>query len=120
MAIVTSPSRRRGGEARYEVQPEHSAQVQALFTWVGVEGLSLGEVSRRLRDQAVPTPTGLACWDRATIRGILINPAYQGTAKYGKTRVAPRKTPCRPQRGAPLSPRAGQVALPTTAAEQET
>jgi site-specific DNA recombinase len=113
------PKHEAGGEARYEVVSEQSQHVQALFTWVGVEGLSLGEVARRLRQQAVPTPTGLACWDRATIRGILINPAYQGTAKYGKTRLLPRKNSRRPMRGAPLTPRSDKVALPTEAAEQE-
>jgi site-specific DNA recombinase len=113
------PKHEAGGEARYEVAPEQSAHVQAMFTWVGVEGLSLGDVARRLREQTVPTSTGLACWDRATIRGILINPAYQGQAKYGKTRLFPRKTPRRPLRGAPLTPRSDKVALPTEDAEQE-
>ncbi|MCI0642689.1 MAG: recombinase family protein [Gemmataceae bacterium] len=49
-----------GGEARYEVVPEYSQHVQALFTWVGIEGLSLGQAARRLRDQGVPTPTAHA------------------------------------------------------------
>lgn len=108
-----------GGEARYEVTPEQSQHVRAMFTWVGVEGLSLGDVARRLREQAVSTPTGRACWDRATIRGILINPAYQGTAMYGKTRLFPRKTPSRPMRGVPLTRRSDKIALPTEVAEQE-
>jgi site-specific DNA recombinase len=108
-----------GGEARYEVSPEESQRVQAMFTWVGVEGLSLGEVSRRLREQGVPTPKGLACWDRATIRGMLVNPAYQGTAKYGKTRLLPRNNERRVMRGAPLTPRSDKIAVPTTPAEQE-
>jgi site-specific DNA recombinase len=108
-----------GGEARYEVLPEESQHVQAMFTWVGVEGLSLSEVSRRLRQQGVPTPKGLACWDRATIRGLLVNPAYQGTAKYGKTRLLPRNNDRRAMRGAPLTPRSDMVAVPTTPAEQE-
>src|SRR5207302_9310818 len=37
-----------GGEARYEVLAEDSQRVQAMFTWVGIEGLSLGEVARRV------------------------------------------------------------------------
>src|SRR5439155_9523057 len=57
--------------------------------------------------------------DRATIRGILLNPAYQGTAKYGKTRLLPRKNERRPMRGAPLTPRSDKIALPTPAADQE-
>jgi site-specific DNA recombinase len=108
-----------GGEARYEVLADDSQRVQALFTWVGVEGLSLGDVSRRLREQGVPTPTGLARWDRATLRGILLNPAYQGTAKYGKTRLFPRKNEPRAMRGAAPTPHSAKIALATTAAEQE-
>ena len=33
------------GEARYEVLPTESEHVKAMFTWVGVEGLSLAGVS---------------------------------------------------------------------------
>ena len=113
------PKHEAGGDARYEVLTEESQHVQAMFTWVGLEGLSLGDVSRRLREQAVPTPTGRACWDRATIRGILVNPAYQGTAKYGKTRLFPRQNERRPMRGAPLTRRSDKVARKTPAAEQE-
>ena len=80
--------------------PEDSQRLQALFQWVGVEGLSLADVSRRLRQQGVLTPTGLKCWDRATLRGILLNPAYQGTAKYGKTRMNSDNYSC-PQRQLP-------------------
>src|SRR5262249_39637165 len=58
-----------GGEARYEIVPEQARVVQELFRWVAVEGLSLGEVVRRLAERAVPSPTGKARWDRATIRG---------------------------------------------------
>jgi site-specific DNA recombinase len=113
------PKHEAGGEARYEVLSAESQQVQAMFTWVGVEGLSLAEVSRRLRAQGVPTPTGLACWDRATLHGILRNPAYQGTAKYGKTRLLPRPNEPRSRRGAPRTPRSDKIAVRTTAAEQE-
>jgi site-specific DNA recombinase len=113
------PKHEAGGEARYEILPEESQHVRAMFTWVGVEGLSLADVSRRLREQGVPTPKGLARWDRATIRGILLNPAYQGTAKYGKTRLVPRKKERRAMRGAPLTPRSDKIALPTAPAEQE-
>src|SRR6185295_8960268 len=108
-----------GGEARFEVMPEQSAHVQAMFRWVGMEGLSLRAVARRLREQAVPTPTGLACWCGATVRGILVNSAYQGTALYGKTRLFPRKTPPRAKRGEPLTAYSSKIALPTERAEQE-
>jgi site-specific DNA recombinase len=113
------PKHETGGEARYEVLSKESQHVQAMFTWVGVEGLSLADVSHRLHEQGVPSPKGYARWERATIRGMLMNPAYQGTAKFGKTRIFPRKTAPRLMRGAPLTPRSDKMSLATTPAEQE-
>jgi len=107
------------GVARYEVVTEQAKRVEEMFTWVGVEGLSLGDVSRRLQQRAVPTVTGKTRWDRATIRGILTNPAYTGTAKFGKTRLFPRKNERRPKRGDPPTPRREKVARATTPDEQE-
>jgi site-specific DNA recombinase len=63
--------------------------------------------------------TGKARWDRATIRGLLTQPAYTGTARYGKTRLLPRKNERRPKRGDPAIPRREQVCQPTSLAEQE-
>jgi site-specific DNA recombinase len=108
------------GEARYDVVLEEARLVREMFTWVGMEGLSLGQVVRRLAERGVPTQSGKARWDRATIRGILINPSYVGTARYGKTRLFPRNTPLRPARGRPEVPRRAKVARPTSLDEQET
>jgi site-specific DNA recombinase len=107
------------GEARYDIVLEEARLVREMFTWVGMEGLSLGQVVRRLAERGVPTQSGKARWDRATIRGILINPAYVGTARYGKTRLLPRNTPLRPARGRPEVPRRAKVARPTSLDEQE-
>ena len=81
--------------------------------------MSLGEVARRLSEQGVPTRKSKPQWDRATIRGILLNPAYTGTARYGKTRLLPRKTGHRAKRGDPATPRQEKVAQATPLAEQE-
>ena len=108
------------GEARYDIVLEEARVLREMFTWVGVEGLSLGQVVRRLAERGVPTQSGKAHWDRATIRGILTNPAYAGTARYGKTRLLPRNTPLRPARGRPKVPRRAKVARPTSLDEQET
>lgn len=107
------------GEARYDLVPEEARLVEEMFTWVGVEGLSLADVVRRLAERGVPSPTGKHRWDRATIRGILTHPAYKGTAKYGKTRLVPRKSERRSKRGDPAMPRRDKVAQPTTPDEQE-
>ncbi len=113
------PRHEGGGEARYEIVPDQARLVQEMFAWVAVEGLSLGDVVRRLAERGVPSPTGKARWDRATIRGILLNPAYTGMAKYGKTRLFPRQNQRRAKRGDPAVPRRNQVAQATALAEQE-
>jgi site-specific DNA recombinase len=87
------------GEARYEIVAAQSGVLVQLFTWVGVEGLSLGEIAARLHQQGVPTPSGKTHWDRSTLRAILRNPAYHGTARFGKTRLEPSKNPRRSRRG---------------------
>lgn len=109
-----------GGAARYEIVPEQAAVVRELFEWVGVEGLSLAAAVRRLHQRRVPTATGLARWDRTTVRGLLRNPAYRGTAIYGKTRLFPRKTRTRPRRGDPETPRRDKVGVRTETSEQHT
>ena len=108
-----------GGEARYDVVLEEARIVRELFAWIGIEGLSLSEVVQRLAEQAVCSPTGKPRWDRATIRGMLLQPAYTGTAKYGKTRLFQRAGVRRPKRGDPAVPRQSQVARATAAHEQE-
>lgn len=108
-----------GGEARYDVVLEEARMVRELFAWVGVEGLSLGEAAQRLAERNVCSPTGKPRWDRATIRGMLLQPAYTGTAKYGKTRLFPRADVRRPKRGDPAVPRQSQVSRATELQEQE-
>ena len=53
------------------------------------------------------TATGKRIWSRQTVWHILQNPAYQGTAAYGKTHMMPRtrKSRPRPSRGRPAEPR---------------
>jgi site-specific DNA recombinase len=46
---------------------------------------SLYALAKRLFDAGLPTPTGQPRWNVATIRGILTNPAYTGTAYANRT-----------------------------------
>ena len=107
------------GEARYEVVEDEARLVRELFGWVALEGLSLAAVARRLAERNVRTRKGLKRWDIATLRGILVNPAYHGEAQWGKTRMEPRATVRRPNRGQPEIPRQAQVARPTAMHERE-
>ena len=94
------------GEARYQVVAEEARIVRKIFAWVGQERCSIGEVCRRLQRDSVSTRTGKPAWDRSTIWLMLKNPAYKGTAAFGKTRAGELKPQrLRPQRGRPEQPR---------------
>ena len=94
------------GEARYQILAEEARVIRKIFEWIAQERCSIGEVCRRLRREGIPTRTGKAAWDRATIWLMLKNPAYKGTAAFGKTRSGPLKPKrLRPQRGRPEHPR---------------
>ncbi|MBI3902966.1 MAG: recombinase family protein, partial [Nitrosomonadales bacterium] len=78
-----------GGEARYEIVPNEAQTVRQIFEWIGERRLPLREVCRRLKQQGTPTRYGKATWDARTISDMLKNPAYRGSAAYGKTHLEP-------------------------------
>lgn len=94
-----------GGAARLELIEQEARVVRQVFTWVGQERVSIGEVCRRLQRAGEPRRDGKTSWDRSVVWGMLKNPAYKGTAGFGKTRVGALKTRLRAQRGRPLQPR---------------
>jgi site-specific DNA recombinase len=114
-------SKRDGdGEARWDIVLDQAQVVKEVYRWVGIEGLSLGEVASRLAEMGVATATGKRRWERATLHGILRNPAYMGSAKYPRTRLFPRQYDHRPKRGDPVPPRRDKTARPAAEDEQET
>ena len=62
------------GEARYQVVANEAQVVWKIFTWIGRERCSIGEVCRRLNHEKVPTRTGKSTWDRSVVWAILKNP----------------------------------------------
>ncbi len=94
-----------GGVARFDVILEEARLVRQIFEWVGRQRVTLGEVCRRLKAQGIRTRTGKENWDRKTVLDMLRNPAYKGTAVYGRTRVGPRRPCLRPPRGQVEQPR---------------
>jgi site-specific DNA recombinase len=94
-----------GGQARYEIVAAEARVVQQIFAWVARERLSLRGVCHRLEEQCEPSPTGLPRWNSSTVGCLLRNPAYQGSAGYGKRRFLPRQPRLRPARGQPEVPR---------------
>src|SRR5208337_3181497 len=108
-----------GGAARYQVVADEARVVRKIFEWVGQERCSIGEVCRRLQRDGVPTRTGKSAWDRSVIWSHLKNPAYKGTAAFGKTRsgaVKPQRL--RSQRGRPEQPRRPISRVDTSSEDQ--
>ena len=71
-----------------EAQAEVVRQVYDLYT---VQALSIGAITRRLNELGVPTRKEQSCWERSTVWGMLRNPAYRGTACFGKTQESTRQ-----------------------------
>jgi site-specific DNA recombinase len=94
-----------GGQARYEIIPDEARVVRQIFDWVGRQRLSIGEVCRRLQQAGERTRSGKTVWDRSVVSGILKNPAYQGSAAFGKTQAVPMRPKLRLQRDDPAQPR---------------
>ena len=92
------------GEAHFEVVWEEARVVRQVFEWVGRDRCSIGEVRRRLEAAKERTRTGKTVWDRATIGGMLHNPAYKGEAAFGKTEIEPLRPRLRAQRGTACNP----------------
>jgi site-specific DNA recombinase len=97
--------KRDGGVARYEILEDEARIVRQIFGWIGRERISLGEVCRRLQQEGIRTRSGKPAWDRSTVWGLLKNPAYAGTAAFGKTRIGPMPARLRPVRGGSEQPR---------------
>ena len=71
--------------AVYELIEHEAALVAELFRRYADDGASIADLARWLTAQGVPTRTGKHRWDRSVIWGMLRNPAYAGTAVFGKT-----------------------------------
>ena len=96
-----------GTPAHYRINFAEARVAQRIFTWIGVDRLTLGEVIKRLEQEEIPTRTGKRRWDRSVIWLMLQNPAYKGKAAYGKTKTVARKAQLRPQRHSSEQPKRG-------------
>ena len=77
--------------AYYEVIDTQAEVVRQVFDLYTAQALSIGAITRRLNELAVPTRKEQACWERTTIWAMLRNPAYCGMACFGKTQEAARQ-----------------------------
>src|SRR6266545_863912 len=98
--------------AAYIVDEAEARVVRRVYEMYTVEGLSIGEITRRINAQGIPTRKASARWERSTVWAVLRNSAYRGAACFGKTRISARTRVMRPQR------RRG-VSTPSTTAGHE-
>jgi site-specific DNA recombinase len=71
--------------AAYEIIGHEAALVAEMFRRYADDGASIAALARWLTGQGAPTRTGKHRWDRSVIWAMLRNPAYAGTAVFGKT-----------------------------------
>jgi site-specific DNA recombinase len=84
--------------AAYAVIEAEARVVRRVYEMYTVEGLSIGEITRRINAEGVPTRKSSARWERSTVWAMLRNSAYRGLACFGKTRAAGRTRVIRPLR----------------------
>ncbi len=77
--------------ARFEIMEPEAATVREVYRRYIIDFLSIGELTRWLTAQGVPTATGKRRWDRSTVWAMLRNPAYAGRAAFGKTMRVDRR-----------------------------
>jgi site-specific DNA recombinase len=84
--------------AYYEVIEEQAEVVRKVYKLYTQDALSINAIARWLNAHAVPTRKGKSRWERSTVWAMLRNPAYKGTACFGKTEQAERQKVTRPLR----------------------
>src|SRR5467141_997493 len=85
-------------QAYYEIVEAQAEVVRKTFIWYTQELWSIGAIARQLNQQQIQTRTGRGLWERSTVWGMLRNPAYQGSACFGKTELCARQRITRPLR----------------------
>jgi len=66
------------------LDPAEAATVAEIFAAYLQEGAGLMSVAKGLFTQGVPSPTGKKRWGLASLRGLLMNPAYTGQVYAGR------------------------------------
>src|SRR5713226_8317272 len=86
------------GPASYAVSDAEARVVRQVYEHYTMTGWSIGAITRWLNQQRVATRKPGTRWERSMVWAMLRNPAYRGTACFGKTRVATRQRVTRPLR----------------------
>jgi site-specific DNA recombinase len=85
VAAGLHPSELRG---RYLIQEATAAVVRRLFADYNTGGYGSSRLCLALNQEGVPTPGGGRAWREATLRVILMNPAYKGEPVSGRQKCS--------------------------------
>jgi site-specific DNA recombinase len=77
--------------ASYAVIGAEARVVRQVYEHYTMAGWNIGAITRWLNEHGVATRKLGTRWERSMVWAMLRNPAYRGTACFGKTRVAPRQ-----------------------------
>jgi len=76
---------KENGMARYEIDPKESEAVLKLFQMYSLDGKGIGELCSYMNKSDLKPRRSTRGWDRESIRRILRNRAYIGSAGFCKT-----------------------------------
>ena len=74
---------RKGADGLPEIVPEEAEIVRNIYRWF-MEGKTPTGIARTLTEQGVPTPAGKEQWCSSTVKSILTNEKYNGSALLQK------------------------------------
>ena len=75
--------KRHGCPPQVVIEPDEAAVVRSIYRAAVEEQLSCRQITKRLNESKTPTPSGKnQVWQSATVRNILVNRTYAGTARY--------------------------------------
>ena len=93
-------------DAYYEIIEHESEVVRMVFELYTKSNMALSSIVRHLQENKITKRKGSCKWTRSVLRVMLRNPAYAGTACYGKTTKKERPaTPVTRRNNATLSSR---------------
>lgn len=84
---------KNGQNTVIEIVEDQENVVKKIFRMYVCDKISLSQIARILSSEGIKSPKGLPSWDVTTIRNILKNPSYTGTAYFGKTQKVEKTCP---------------------------
>ena len=87
-----------GLPAYYKIIEPEAEIVRRVYQLYTEDDFSIADIVRWLNERDIPTRKRISKWERTTVWAMLRNPAYKGSACYGKTKSTERKKVTRPLR----------------------